>query len=259
MKRIHVSYLLSGLFPVLFASKWSSLWKMLKGFFKASDDEFAHSRSYGTAINSLIRHYPEYATVFWWIVSAVIAIGVLYWTSGYLNPRLQAKAQNYVGLTCAAVVLPSLVYLFAVDQTIKSNALLKLARESNTSVKVEYLFCGDTYGTYDSSSDTLTICSTAHNSSTTFNSRESTIRHEVWHIVQACAQAKRSKQWGGFTTIKPAGLDSHEVPLEVKEALKEYPVDSQEVEKEAFLAEAFLSDYLIEKEFRMQCQDGQNG
>jgi hypothetical protein len=253
MKKIQVTYLFYGSASFLFASKWGALWKALKGLFKASDDEIANGGSFSPAFANLIRHYPEYATVFWWIISTGIVFGLLYWVSGYLNPQLQAKAQNYVGLSCALIAIPALVYLFAVDQTLKANPLLKLARESNTSVRVEYLFCGDTYGTYDSGSDTLMICSTAHNNSSTFRSPESTIRHEVWHIIQACAQARQTRSWGGFIPIKPPKLANNELPEELKEALKGYPADSQDVEKEAFLAETFLSDYLIAEEFKNQC------
>jgi len=108
-------------------------------------------------------------------------------------------------------------------------------------------------GTYDLQTDTLTVCSTAHDGRSTFSSRESTIRHEVWHIVQSCDHAAQVGKWGGISTIEGLALDELPLPAEILPVLDSYLIEDKLLEAQAFRAETYLSDYLIQQEFKTYC------
>ncbi len=245
----------SLLFPVIgtsiFASKWSLINNSFKFFFKHEDD-LHWSNSVGHLISTYLRHHPEFHVIAWiafWSGAVILVLHIIF-------ARLGIQDGKHILALSLGILAICLTYLIGVDQTIRSNPLLQMARDSKTSVKVEYLFCGNTYGTYDSSSDTLAICNSAHDGKSTFSSRESTIRHEVWHIVQACAEVKRSGKWGGFSPVDSSILATYSLPRELSEVVNSYPKDSRVIEEEAFKAETFLSDYLIQQEFSAQCLVG---
>lgn len=234
----------------VFASKWSLIKDGFKFFFKHEDLHW--SAPVGRLISIYLRHHPEFHVIAWialWSGAVILVLHTVF-------ARLGIQDGKYISALSLGILAICLTYLIGVDQTIRSNPLLQMARDSKTSVKVEYLFCGSTYGTYDSSSDTLTICNSAHDGKSTFSSRESTIRHEVWHIVQACVEAKRSGKWGGFSPVESSILTTYSLPREISEVVNSYPKDSRVTEEEAFKAETFLSDYLIQQEFSAQCLTG---
>lgn len=238
---------------LLFASKWTPVWRGLKSLSNRADEvgstDFFHSFRPGYMISVTLRQYPEYATAFWILFASIVAIAIIY----YFLKKKVVKLKRRLFFALCAVGAFVCVYLYGEDQTIKSNPLLKMARLSETSVKIYYLFCGDTYGTYDTSTDTLTICSTAHSGDQILSSRESTIRHEVWHIVQACEYAFQNNKWGGITPVKNLFLDTQTLPNDVRQLLNNYPPSDSKIEEEAFKAETFLSDYLIAEVFSDKC------
>ena len=57
------------------------------------------------------------------------------------------------------------------------------------------------FGFYDSSINTLQVCTSVHDDQL-FSSKESTIRHEAWHLVQACSAVKsKDDEWGNFVLV----------------------------------------------------------
>lgn len=233
---------------LILASRWSSLKPLFRAFDDQLDDVFYVLRSFHI-ISQFLRTHPEYQNIFWIILFSCIAFSALY----FVFDKYGLPKRKYITLLALGVVGICISYLIGVDQTIKSNPLLQMVRNSTTVVNIEYISCGKYYGSYDIQNDKLTICSTAHDGKSTFSSRESTIRHEVWHIIQSCDHAAQVGKWGDISPIEGLGLDELPLPAEFVSALKTYPAEYRPFEEQAFRAETYLSDYLIQQEFETYC------
>jgi len=230
------------------ASRWGFL-KHLKQLFKSSEDQIGQGLHGARVITQFLRSHPEYKNIFWIIFFSCIVLLALY----FVFDKYGLPKKKYITFLSLGVLGICISYLIGVDQTIKSNPLLQMVRDSNTSVNIEYAFCGEYYGYYDVSNDILMICSSAHDGKSTFSSRESTIRHEVWHIIQACDHAAQVGKWGEISTIEGHSLDELPLTAEIISALENYSADDKLLEAQAFRAETYLSDYLIEQEFKTYC------
>lgn len=251
---------LLGLSSFLLASKWSPIWQGLKSFFHATDEGRVVSKALGEwpmalarLVYIFLRNNPEYKTVFFWLLAFLLLLAIAHFLSLRLGPDDKKKAVRWMMVSSAGFATACLVYLFGVDSTIKANPLLQTAREYNVIVDVKYFGCGNVYGTYDASSEILTICNSAHTGKSTFESRESTIRHEIWHVIQACNGFNQTREKGNVIPVRSSTLFSYELPDDLAGFVNQYPVEVREIEEEAVRAETFLSDYLIEAELRSHC------
>jgi hypothetical protein len=231
------------------ASRWGFLKHLFKAFDDQIDDGVRGVRFPYIPIGQFLRSYPEYQNIFWIILFSCIAFSALY----FVFDKYGLPKKKYIAFLSLGVLGICISYLIGVDQTIKSNPLLQMVRNSSTSVDIQYAFCGENYGSYDIQNDILAICSTAHDGKSTFSSRESTIRHEVWHVIQACDHAGQVGKWGEISTIEGHSLDELPLPAEVISALETYSADDKLLEAQAFRAETYLSDYLIQQEFKTYC------
>lgn len=236
----------------IFGSRWAFLKSFFNGFKSNAHqvDDALRPFVLGTrsSVDFLIR-YPEYIKIFWIILFSCIAFSILY----YIFDKYGLPKKKYITFLSLGVLGICITYLIGVDQTIRSNPLLQMVRNSNTTVKIEYAFCGKYSGYYDFQNDILAICSTAHDGKSTFSSRESTIRHEVWHIIQICDHARQVGKWGEISTIEGHSLDELPLPAEVISVLETYSADDKLLEAQAFRAETYLSDYLVQQEFKTYC------
>jgi len=146
------------------------------------------------------------------------------------------------------------IYSTAVESTIKSNPVLSAVAKTGTLTKIKHFNCGDMYGFYDSSIDTLQICAAVHDDQL-FSSKEATIRHEAWHLVQACSAVKtKDDEWGEFQLVdSPLLAEKSLTPEESKYISDVYEVQDHAIEKEAFLAETHLTDGQIIQAIEEKC------
>jgi hypothetical protein len=135
------------------------------------------------------------------------------------------------------------VHLATVESTIKTNPVLAAVARTGTNIKIKHFYCGDMYGFYDSAVDTLQICTAVHDDQL-FSSKEATIRHEAWHLVQACSAMKTNDgEWGEFHLVNSPLLAGKSLtPDEVKFVEEVYEEEDYAIEKEALLAETRLTD-----------------
>jgi len=161
----------------------------------------------------------------------------------------------------AAVVIPCVlltagyaIYTTTVETTIKANPVLSAVAKTGTTVKIKHFDCGEMYGYYDSSIDTLQICAAIHDDQL-FSSKESTIRHEAWHLVQACSAVKtKDDEWGEFHLVNSPLLAGKVLtPDDEKYIAENYEKDSFDIESEALLAETHLTDGQIIQQIEEKC------
>ena len=161
----------------------------------------------------------------------------------------------------AAVVIPCVlltagyaIHTTTVETTIKANPVLSAVAKTGTIVKIKHFDCGEMYGYYDSSIDTLQICAAIHDDQL-FSSKESTIRHEAWHLVQACSAVKtKDDEWGEFRLVNyPLLAGNSLTPDEEKYIAENYEKDSFDIESEALLAETHLTDGQIIQQIEEKC------
>lgn len=154
---------------------------------------------------------------------------------------------KYPVLVIAVVLIVSTggyaIYTTAVESTIKANPILSAVAKTGAKVKIKHFNCGNMFGFYDSGTNTLQICTSVHDDQL-FSSKESTIRHEAWHLIQACSTVKtKNDEWGNFAVVEPRLLaDKSLTSDEVKYIADNYDADSRGIESEALLAEMHLTD-----------------
>jgi len=120
----------------------ASRWGFLKHLFKAFDDQIDDGvRVPYIPIGQFLRSYPEYQNIFRIILFSCIAFSALY----FVFDKYGLPKKKYITFLSLGVFGICISYLIGVDQTIKSNPLLQMVRNSNTTVKVEYLFVANTW------------------------------------------------------------------------------------------------------------------
>lgn len=146
------------------------------------------------------------------------------------------------------------IHTTTVESTIKANPVLAAVAKTGTTIKIKHFDCGDLYGYYDSSINTLQLCTAVHDDQL-FTSKEATIRHEAWHLVQACSAVKtKDDQWGQFHLVdSPLLSDKSLTPDELKHISDAYDVQDHAIEKEALLAETHLTDGQIIQAIEERC------
>jgi len=146
------------------------------------------------------------------------------------------------------------LYTSSVEATIKSNPVLAAVSATGTEIRIKHFNCGDIYGYYDSGTDSLEICTAVHDDKL-FSSKESTIRHEAWHLVQACSAVKtKNDEWGRFVEVNSPLLSGKSLSDEdLKYVYENYDKQDQAIEAEAFLAEFNLTDGQIIKAIEEKC------
>ncbi len=159
-----------------------------------------------------------------------------------------------VVITCVLLTAGYAIHTTTVESTIKANPVLSAVAKTGTTVKIKHFDCGEMYGYYDSSIDTLQICAAVHDDQL-FSSKESTIRHEAWHLVQACSAMKtKDDEWGEFQLVNPSLLAGIALtPDEEKYIAENYEKDSVDIESEALLAETHLTDGQIIQQIEEKC------
>jgi len=169
---------------------------------------------------------------------------------------LRSKKRLSYGLGALLVVVIGAyaLYTSTVESTIKSNPVLAAVSATGTTVRIKHFNCGNLYGYYDSASNTMEICTAVHDNQL-FSSKESTIRHEAWHLVQACSAVKsKDDEWGEFVEVNTPLLNGKTLNDEELNYISEnYDQQSQSIEKEAFLAEFNLTDGQIISAIEEKC------
>jgi hypothetical protein len=146
------------------------------------------------------------------------------------------------------------IHTTTVESTIKANPILAAVAKTGSTIKIKHFDCGDLYGYYDSTLDTLQICTAVHDDQL-FSSKEATIRHEAWHLVQACSAIKtKDDEWGEFHLVNTPLLTGKSLtPDESKYISDTYEVQDHAIEKEALLAETHLTDGQIIQAIEEKC------
>lgn len=146
------------------------------------------------------------------------------------------------------------IHTTAVESTIKANPILASVAKAGVEVKIKHFDCGNMFGFYDSSTNTLQVCTSVHDDQL-FSSKESTIRHEAWHLVQACSAVKsKDDEWGNFAVVdSPLLADKSLTPDDVKYIADNYDKESHGIESEALLAEMHLTDGQIIQAIEEKC------
>jgi hypothetical protein len=170
-----------------------------------------------------------------------------------LNGRAKILAYVVIGIFVVSVGSYA-IYTTTVEATIKSNPVLAAAAKTGTVVRIKHFNCGETYGFYDSGIDTLEICTAVHDDQL-FSSKEATIRHEAWHLVQACSSVKtKDDPWGNLVLAKSPLIDDKELTSEEKKYIVDnYGSESHAIESEALLAELNLTDGQIIQAIEEKC------
>lgn len=172
-------------------------------------------------------------------------------------PKKYLKKRVVIAIPLLLVILLCTaygIYTLAVENTVKSNPILVAASNTGTTVRIRHFNCGDIYGKYDSYADRIDICLAAHGSDFS-SSKETTIRHEAWHLVQACSTVNsKDDEWGEFGLVNLPALANKTLPEEDIAFIDEYydPAD-RSIEREAFLAERFLTDAKIIESIDKHC------
>ena len=161
------------------------------------------------------------------------------------GPGQAPRLRGFGLLSFVAVVLPIScygAYRIAEDRTIMQNPILASVESTSTKVLIKHSGCDDTYGYYDLDSNQLVICTAIHGS-TWDTSKESTIRHEAWHLVQACVAGRDNQgRLVDLTVVNHPGLIDKSLDAETEETVKSYPEEQHLTEREARLAELYLTD-----------------
>ncbi len=146
------------------------------------------------------------------------------------------------------------IYTSTVEATIKSNPVLAAVAATGTTIQIKHFNCGVTYGYYDSGSDTLEVCTAVHDDQL-FSSKESTIRHEAWHLVQACSAVKsKDDEWGNLVVVDSPLLAGKKLTADEEQYIVDnYNKDSYGIESEALLAETHLTDGQIIQAIDEKC------
>ncbi|MEB3185778.1 MAG: hypothetical protein VKM97_07835, partial [Cyanobacteriota bacterium] len=171
--------------------------------------------------------------------------------------RALKRPNKIFAITTSAVVLLTsayAIYTTAVEATIKSNPVLAAVAATGTTIQIKHFNCGDTYGYYDSGSDTLEVCTAVHDDQL-FSSKESTIRHEAWHLVQACSSIKKKNDpWGNLVLVDTPLLTGKTLSSDEEKYIAEnYELESHKIESEALLAETYLTDGQIIQAIEKKC------
>ncbi|MEA5400067.1 hypothetical protein VB734_08450 [Synechococcus sp. BA-124 BA4] len=176
-----------------------------------------------------------------------------------VSPRQAAltSSQRFAVLISSIIVLligGYAVHTTTVEATIKANPVLSAVAKTGTEVKIKHFDCGDIYGYYDSSIDTLQICTAVHDDQL-ISSKESTIRHEAWHLVQACSAVKsKDDEWGRFDLVSSPLLATKSLTADENRYISEnYEERQRSVESEALLAESHLTDGQIIQAIKEKC------
>ncbi len=146
------------------------------------------------------------------------------------------------------------LYTSTVEATIKSNPVLAAVAATGTEIRIKHFNCGDMYGFYDSGTDSLEICTAVHDDKL-FSSKESTIRHEAWHLVQACSAVKtKNDEWGRFAEVNSPLLAGKSLGVEDQKYVSDnYDKQDHAIETEALLAEFNLTDGQIISAIEEKC------
>jgi hypothetical protein len=174
------------------------------------------------------------------------------------KPQRQRIRTNNVFAAIAILVILLIagyaIHTTAVEATIKANPVLAAVAKTGTNIKIKHFYCGDMYGFYDSAIDTLQICTAVHDDQL-FSSKEATIRHEAWHLVQACSAMKTNDgEWGEFHLVNSPLLAGKSLtPDEIKYIEEVYEEEDYAIEKEALLAETHLTDGQIIQAIEEKC------
>lgn len=175
-----------------------------------------------------------------------------------LELQRRKKRTNYVfaALAICGFLLTAgyAIHTTTVESTIKANPVLAAVAKTGTNIKIKHFNCGEMYGFYDSAIDTLQICTAVHDDQL-FSSKEATIRHEAWHLVQACSAVKtKDDEWGEFHLVNSPLLAGKSLtPDEVKYIEEVYDEQDYAIEKEALLAETHLTDGQIIQAIEEKC------
>jgi hypothetical protein len=146
------------------------------------------------------------------------------------------------------------IYTTTVETTIKSNPVLAAVAATGTTIQIKHFNCGESYGYYDTGSDTLEVCTAVHDDQL-FSSKESTIRHEAWHLVQACSSIEnKNDPWGNLVLVDTPLLSGKTLsPVEQKYIAENYEQENHKIESEALLAETYLTDGQIIQAIEQKC------
>lgn len=207
-------------------------------------------------VKKVFHVHPELGVILWVMCLGLLPLLLVISLARYRYPSQYRRAWRYSRNSLLALIAICFVYYIGVDSTIKSNSLLRLAREYQASVRVSYFNCGDDYGYYSPIEDRLVICNSATKTkggADVFTSKESTIRHEIWHRVQACAYAQKSGRWGGRALVDSSLLTRQTLPKRFQRYVSSYPPEERPFEDESVRAEIFSSDYQIAEEFKSFC------
>ena len=160
-------------------------------------------------------------------------------------------------------------------QRITENPLYSTLGEVGVSVNIDGIFCTDQekYGLFDPETKTISLCVEPHSGSG--ESVQTTLRHEAWHVLQACfnsANQKKSKDYpdgqglpdssGVFFTPEEYNnyFFTKNGPKEFlgKESydriIADYPDDQEKSELEAASAEIYFADQVIANWIDNYCQ-----
>lgn len=161
------------------------------------------------------------------------------------GPGPAPRLGGLVLLSFVVVVLPIScygAYRIAEDRTIMQNPILASVESTSTKVLIKHSGCDDTYGYYDLDSNQLVICTAIHGN-TWDTSKESTIRHEAWHLVQACVAGRDNEgRLVDLVVVDHPALIDKSLDADTLEIVNAYPEDQHLTEGEARLAELYLTD-----------------
>ncbi len=158
-----------------------------------------------------------------------------------------------VAVMLAIIISGYAVHTFTVEGMIMQNPVVAAVAATGTKIKIKHFNCEGMYGYYEVASDTMQICTAAHDNQLE-TSMESTIRHEAWHVVQACASAKNDGEWGNLAVLSPPSLLNAKLSDDDEELIRaSYPMEEWNTEREARLAELFMTDRIVVKYLEDYC------
>ncbi len=161
------------------------------------------------------------------------------------RPGQVSRLRGLGFVSFVVVVLPIScygAYRIAEDRTIMQNPILASVESTSTKVLIKHSGCDDTYGYYDLDSNQLVICTAIHGN-TWDTSKESTIRHEAWHLVQACVAGRDNEgKLVDLVVVNHPGLIDKSLGADIQDIVNSYPEDQRLTEGEARLAELYLTD-----------------
>jgi hypothetical protein len=172
--------------------------------------------------------------------------------------KIVKTQKRIIGIVLITILAISIsvyaVYTITVENMIMQNPVVAAVVATGTKVKIKHFNCEDSYGFYDVNSDTMQICTAAHDDQLE-SSKESTIRHEAWHVVQACASvASKDDEWGNLVTLNPPNLINASLSDDDEEFIRDtYPAEEWKTEREARLAELFMTDKNVIEYLQKHC------